>query len=444
MSDGGDQTAGPRTTAALPGAVLREVVAAASACLDDLPSGDVPAGLRRVRQFAPARRGAAGAGPLAAAVDADPAFRQRVASWWRRHHAELVAGVEELNPPVAGSADRVWGAGVFLLRPSGWMQALAALAAREEAQRRRRQDDAVVAGREAEIARLTSELDRARRVEAELREDLRVVAAERDQLRKEIRRERSDADRARAQARRAEAELGQARAETDRAVTAADAAERRLREWQADTQEEAERRRRGAHRRAELDEVRARLLLDTVVEAAAGLRRELALPPAAARPADLVVEQDEERHGADAVARPGLAVDDQALLEQWLRLPQAHLVVDGYNVTKTAHPQWSLSAQRRWLTEALSALVARTGAEVTCCFDGVAVQQEPGQLSRGVRVLFSGADTEADELVRRLVRAEPRGRALVVVSSDAEVVRGVAAHGARCASSSALVHFLGR
>ena len=60
-------------------------------------------------------------------------------------------------------------------------------------------------------------------------------------------------------------------------------------------------------------------------------------------------------------------------------------------------------------------LAARSGAEVTCCFDGAAVLgRVPASSVRGVRVLFSKPGEIADELIRRLVRAEPTGRAVVV------------------------------
>ena len=49
---------------------------------------------------------------------------------------------------------------------------------------------------------------------------------------------------------------------------------------------------------------------------------------------------------------------------------------------------------------------------------------------RGVRVLFSRKGETADELIRQLVRAEPAGRPVVVISSDREVADGVRRHGA--------------
>ena len=174
--------------------------------------------------------------------------------------------------------------------------------------------------------------------------------------------------------------------------------------------------------------MRLRLLLDTVLDAAQGLRRELALPPASMRPAG---DRGRGRAGPDDAEGhrgPGAVGDDPALLDQLLALPQAHLVVDGYNVTKTGYPQMPLEKQRLRLLGRLSQCSPRRrGAEVTCVFDGAELAA-PVLLAppRGVRVLFSKPGVTADELIRQLVRAEPPGRPVVVVSTDREVADGVA------------------
>ena len=47
------------------------------------------------------------------------------------------------------------------------------------------------------------------------------------------------------------------------------------------------------------------------------------------------------------------------MLDQLLMLPQVHVIVDGYNVTKTGYPDLPLEGQRSRL---VGALVARVGA----------------------------------------------------------------------------------
>ena len=192
--------------------------------------------------------------------------------------------------------------------------------------------------------------------------------------------------------------------------------------------------------------LRARLLLDTLLDTAQGLRRELALPAVEGSPAD-AVEAHVAEHGQPQPARgtASLAVDDPALLEQLLALPRAHLVVDGYNVTKTAWPELSLERQRDRLLGGLAPLVARSGAEVTVVFDAADSTDRPVvNRPRGVRVLFSPAGVIADDVIRELVAAEPQGRPLVVVSSDnaGGPVTCVRA-GARAVAAGALTRLLG-
>jgi phage gp37-like protein len=67
-----------------------------------------------------------------------------------------------------------------------------------------------------------------------------------------------------------------------------------------------------------------------------------------------------------------------------------------------------------------------------------------GGAARRVRVVFSPPGEIADEVIRRLVRAEPAGRVVVVCSADREVVDGVVRAGARVVAPSALLARLAR
>lgn len=119
--------------------------------------------------------------------------------------------------------------------------------------------------------------------------------------------------------------------------------------------------------------------------------------------------------------------------------------MDGYNVTKSGYGTLPLESQRARLLAGLAALAAQTGAEITCVFDGVD-RATPVAVAapRGVRLLFSDTADSADDLIRRLVRAEPPGRPIVVVSSDREVATGVRRSGARPVASLALLRRLDR
>jgi predicted RNA-binding protein with PIN domain/Skp family chaperone for outer membrane proteins len=423
--------------------VRRHLSDLAAAVLGELTPPEVPSSLVRVREFAPARRSRAGAGPLAATLDRDPAFRQHVAAAWRALHPELAAEIDAGSPPI--TADPALAlAGLYLLRPPDWTELARPLASDLGLV------DHEVATRHSDAA-LRGELQAARQEAERLRAELSAQKAraagleeELSSSRREARKLRSDADRARAQAREA---LAEAAADRERL-------EKQAREQEEVAREAADRVRRAAERveqsrRAEregrsLADTRLRLLLDTLIEAAGGLRRELALPPADVRPADLVTSSSTPDSAVPAPQGRGLPPEDPALLSQLLALPQVHLIVDGYNVTKTGYGTQPLAEQRRRLIDGLAALAARTRAEVTCCFDGADVEVSSAWRTRGVRVLFSEPGTTADELVRRLVRAEPRGRPVVVVSTDGEVVQGVRAAGAHPVPAEALLRLLAR
>ncbi|KQX64443.1 NYN domain-containing protein [Angustibacter sp. Root456] len=437
-----DAGSGP---AALPDAVRRRVLELAAAALGALPDAEVPSSLVQVRRFAPGRRASAGATPLATALERDESFRSSVAAAVREAEPDLTQTLDAGASVPAGDPVEV-AAVVYLLRSPPWPDQLqtALQAVRDQASRA----ESVSAQREVE--RLTRALDDA---QAELQRLRAEVAAERQDLtdelaavRRELRRHRSDADRARSQARSTAQDAAGA---VEQAERAAQSAEQRALRAEAElerSREALEALRRADREGRSLAGSRARLLLDTVVEAATGLRRELGLAPADVLPADLVGEAaGEEQAGT---ARPPVrarADDDPSVLAELLSLPRAHLIVDGYNVTKSAYGDLPLADQRSRLVSGLSTLQARTRAEITCCFDGAVVEgRVTPPAARGVRVRFSTPGEIADDLIRRLVRAEPRGRVVVVVSSDREVADGVRAAGARPVPSPALARLLDR
>jgi predicted RNA-binding protein with PIN domain len=143
-------------------------------------------------------------------------------------------------------------------------------------------------------------------------------------------------------------------------------------------------------------------------------------------------------------SQDGVEVTNAATLDRLLALPAAHLIVDGYNVSKTGYPELTLFDQRNRLVGALAALAARTGAEVTVVFDGAAVVAGPLRHPRGVRVLFSQPGVLADDVIRDLVAAEPPGRALLVASSDRAVADSVRRRGAHPLPAGVLLELLNR
>ncbi|MGW4650304.1 NYN domain-containing protein [Kitasatospora sp. NPDC004289] len=428
----------------LPEGVRHRVVGIAADALGGLPAGELPASLRQYAKFTPARRAKYAATALAAALEADPAFRQRIAERLRLGQPDLVKALESGSVP--GAADPMdVAAAAYLVRPAGW----AALVAEAGELAERAGAEGAAAEAERLVEKLQEELAEAR---AHARADLdrqraegEGVRREAESLRKKVRSLESDTRRAQAEARKAQAELAEARAAASAELSAAEAESRRLRHRITELEGALETGRRSVREGRSVEDMRLRLLLDTVLQSAQGLQRELALPVTQLHPADLVDAVVPGSASPHDVARRALAEDDPALLDQLLAIPQVHLVVDGYNVTKTGYPTLPLEQQRMRLLGGLAMLAQRTQAEVTCVFDGqdldAPVIMAP---PRGVRVRFSRTGETADELIRRLVRAEPQGRPVVVVSTDKEVADGVKKAGARPVSSMLLLRRLSR
>ena len=402
---------------------------------------EVPQSLRAFAKFTPVRRAKLAAAPLSAALEVDPLFRQRVADRVRTALPALAAAVADgTSLPAAPPADVA--ALAYLLRPTGWQDTV--VAAQEMLA------DELRAAGEREAARKTPVRDdsAARSDVARLRAELLALRREHDELRRRLgdARERARTAERSLEALTATADRDRAAAEASAAVAqGAEAESRRLRARLTAAEQALTAARSAARDGRGTDDARVWLLLDTVVNAATGLRRELAVPPPALRPGDRVQPAATSDDGFGTVGSRGHSDDDPALLDQLLGVPGLHLVVDGYNVTKTGYGTLSLEAQRGRLLAGLSGIAAQTGAEVTAVFDG-AVREAPvaSPAPRGVRLLFSAPGQIADDLIRELVSAEPQGRPVVVVSSDREVADSVRAMGARAVGSPALLRRLSR
>ena len=422
----------------LPDAVRQRVVSAASTLLGTLTPAEIPLPLRRIAQFAPARRARAGAAMIMDSLETDVVLRHRTGEAVAAALPTLAAGVRAGDIPP--DADPVEVAALaYLLRPDGW-GAVVGRAAERIARRGVEQEEARL---DLTVQRLGEQLAAARAAAREdiaaLRDELDTVRADNTRLRQRLGAAREET---RAATRTIEVAEARHRAAQSEAAAAADAELRRLRGRLAEAEQALETSRRTVRDGRAIESVRTRLLVDTLVDAAQGLRRELALPPVHTRPADLVTGSD-----PGPIALPGSrgrAADDPAWLEQLLAVPHVHLVVDGYNVTKTGYGELPLEDQRGRLVTALGALAARTQAEITCVFDGANLDSPVATASaRRVRVRFSAASVSADDVIRELVLAEPPGRPVVVVTNDAEILRDVRLAGAWTAGSNALLGMLG-
>ncbi|GAA3096231.1 NYN domain-containing protein [Streptomyces rectiviolaceus] len=428
----------------LPDGVRRRVVQIVSDGFGGLTVSELPAQLRQYARFTPTRRTKFAGNAMATALEGDALFRQRIGERLREAQPELTGALDAGSPPPAADPLDV-AAAAYVLRPTGWVKLVTA--AGEEALRAdaERVDDET----RAELERLREELSAARgqtKAETErLRTELDSAKKEAESMHRKLRGALSDVKRGEAALRKAAAESDAARAEGQAQLSAAESESRRLKARLSETEAALEASRRAAREGRSVEDMRVRLLLDTVLESAQGLRRELALPPVSVRPAETVDAVEPGRMTPKDIAARALSENDPAILDQLLALPQAHMVVDGYNVTKTGYPTMPLEKQRLRLLGSLSQLAAQTGAEMTCVFDGAELAA-PVLLAppRGVRVLFSKPGVTADELIRQLVRAEPPGRPVVVVSTDREVADGIAKAGARPVASAVLLKRLSR
>ena len=420
---------GPRASD-LPEPVRTRLVALVAASLPSVVQ--LPPALRKVADFVPARRARAGARTILAALDADEELRARVA-------VQVLAQVSpDAERDSADTAALAW-----LTRPEGWLETLAGIA--EATRDASVQHTATSAG--GQLDRLRERLEAAERAAKELRAAHRAQVdtykAEIAELRRKLGQARATERETRATAAEQVGAAEHARAGAEERATAQDKELRQLRAQLARLGESSGDQRRAA--RSDRDEatLRARLLLETIIDSASGLRRELALPTVAGSPGARVEAELVSEGTRESSAAGSLSATDPALLEQYLCLPRCRLLVDGYNVSKQAWPTSSLEVQRSRLLTGLASLVARTGAETTVVFDAAASASRPVvSTPRGVKVLFSPHGVIADDVIRQLVSAEPEGRVVVVVTDDREVLTDVAGAGARTVGSRALAELL--
>jgi predicted RNA-binding protein with PIN domain len=429
----------------LPAPVRQRVITLAAGSLTGLPNDEMPNALRRIAKFAPNKRAQHGGALIATQLGTDALFRQRIATRIVGDAGELGAAVAEGAPPAAADPVEV-AALAYLARPDGWRDLVEAAteALRLDAENASTANQ--IRDLEHQMARLEHDRAVARTEADKLRDELARLRDETAGIREEARRLTRTVRELEQRERKANEMLATEKGRAARAAADHDAEVRRLKARLAEAEGLVGAARQSAKDARAADDARLWLLLETIGQAAVGLRRELALEPTDRLPADFVADVAADRPditGQSTKAR-ALDADDPARLDQLLALPKAHLVVDGYNVTKRGYPDMSLEHQRSRLITGLGGIAAQTRAEVTCVFDGAERIIGLPPAPRGVRVLFSKKGETADDLIRRLVRAEPPGRPVTVISSDREVADGVRRHGAYPLSSDSLLRRLGR
>ena len=429
----------PAGLAGLPDDVRSRVLGLTADVLPSVPK--LPASLRKVADFAPARRARLGGTAIVAALEADDDFRERVSA---QVVGKLPAPLADLTDAPRDADPVELAALTWLLRPEGWEGVLA-----DAVSRVAERATTTGAAREGDLERLRAKLEGAeqslRDARTRHRTELADLKTENTRLRRTLGETRNALRDANAAAEKAEAAADEARRRAEVASTAGEKEIRQLRAQVDRLDAEAQSERRAARTDRDEATMRARLLLDTVIDAASGLRRELALPQTAGAPADRIEGELAQEGSRTPTSAGALGPASPALLEQYLTMPRARLIVDGYNVSKTAWGSSSLEAQRIRLLNGLAPLVARTGVETTVVFDAGASSSRPVVSSpRGVKVRFSPEGVIADDVIRDLAAAEPEGRVVVVVTSDQAVARDVVRSGARSVAAEALIALLSR
>jgi predicted RNA-binding protein with PIN domain len=475
----GPRAAGIRELTAALDRLLRPALEAAVAVArvgeEATPAIPAPPPLRPFLQFAklPARA----VGAARRAVESDEEFRSRV--------AEVVAEDD------VGRAGWLW-----LTRPPGWEDDLedlrreatdageAAADRRAENEARRRLAGAEAATQRAEAAAAAAQAEAARAAAAlaDERRGRRAAAREAEDLAGRLRQAGDERDRARADRDRAREEATRARQRT--ADLKAELDDVRLRPPEPSPQQqpapapapaavpgprgdEHVRAAAGAllgaaaaaaDLAASLRSAAAALGADTPSAGAAPTRsgRPSAppaeppapppVPPLPAQPSPARATPARPPRRVPAPLPPGILDDSVEAADHLLRVPGISVLVDGYNVSQTGWPDLAIAEQRRRLVDALTELVARTGAGVSVVFDGADPLWPPvvPATSRLVKVSFSPPEVEADDVVLARVADLDPARPVLVASSDRRVRDGAAAMGANVISSPQLLAALRR
>jgi multidrug efflux pump subunit AcrA (membrane-fusion protein) len=363
-------------------------------------------------------------------LDTDDDFRQRV----------LAA-----TPPESVNA-LSW---LVLTRPPGWQDVVRAAA-------EGRDEQAGTQEAERRLRDLQRQLEAAERkrvhAEAELARRRDEVEAATEEL-SAVRRDRRQNEEAVRSAERRTEDLEQKLADRDARVAEAQGAREAREHELAETgrllaEARAEVARRPAHLlpgERPVDVAALRQAADRLQRSTATLAKSVdgilaAVPP---EPVDL--------DGAEAapaprtpLTLPGGVVADTVEGARWLLgQPGVVVLVDGYNVAKTAWPDVELEEQRTRLLRVLDELMARTGAPAEVVFDGPDAPAPAGrQTTPSVNVRYSGGEL-ADDVVVALVGTFPVQRPVVVVSNDLEGLDGARREGANVIGSTTLIGLFG-
>jgi predicted RNA-binding protein with PIN domain len=421
------------------------------------PTQPAPAQLKRYLRFA--KLPAPALDIARRVVEEDDDFRRRVAA--------------RLKEEDVGEAGWLW-----LTRPDGWEARLDELGKHQQEQEHAEHEER--AEREAH-RRLAGAEDRARRAEVALTARTQEIAQLRDELARE-----------RAARQQAETAVRQIVDNTEELTAQRNAAVRHLKEVEAELAQRSADLRHARHeirmREAEVENLKN-------VPAPAPPAAAVTPPPPSAPSTDAGVDREQlarligdASRGAEALSSalaaasellapprqapvppqppasrprpptppvspvrsplrlpPGVMDDTPEAVDHLVRAPGALLLVDGYNISNAAWYQDPIARQRTRLVDALAELHSRTGVEIEVVFDGADVDRFGERPPRpAVRVRFSDAGVEADDVLLELVDAAPSRRPVIVASSDHRVRDGSRRRGANVVGARQLLGALRR
>jgi predicted RNA-binding protein with PIN domain len=473
------------TLPALPEQLLLPVLDTAGDLLKTLAPADVPPLLRPLAGFD--RRGLArGAArqTLLKALESDETFRERSCERFVAR-PEVAALLEQWSTDKAGqlvteAADRsdlpLLASSLYAAKPDGWEFGLGATVAAFDLYRREQAEADDVKALQTQQASLEEARKR-----AEVARDAALAEAARldRELKEERRTRRTREEKVEADAATAVVRVQQAEAELAAAKTKAEGAKAR-------SQREAERTRKAEQDARELKTVlavrdqelaTALIALERAAAPGTGLRygdlraladaaelaRRLAVglggvveharrvggmgdaaddaPVPAATPASRVPARAPTSRAKVEMPAGMLAESPDAVIHA-LRSEGVALVVDGYNVSMEGWSDCTPAVQRDRLMAALAELHLRTKCPITLVFDGDGTTLVNPPRRAGVRIVFSAAGEEADEVVVREIAALPARVPVLAVSSDTWVRTHAEAEGAHVLPSHALLRVL--
>lgn len=126
---------------------------------------------------------------------------------------------------------------------------------------------------------------------------------------------------------------------------------------------------------------------------------------------------------------PGVFDDSVEAAQHIVSAPGMVLFVDGYNATIGRWPELSIEEQRRRLLAAVTELHSRCGPRVHVVFDGAEAAARHRTAGRGVSVIFTEEGREADDAIIDAVASVGEGP-VTVASDDRRVREGAARAGA--------------